>query len=204
MVKLTIGGTLENPRLALSSNSQPPIPQSDLLSYVAFGRSGGTLLQVGGGSSLGGAATNGGIAGSAIMGAAGSTLTGMAVGVLADEIEGEATRSMGIDQFSINPDPELYTQLASRNVNGVLQGTTIEAGKYVNPRTFVAVQSRLDPTNSPPGLRLQARAKKGFQFEATLEPRLPLRKPTLEDQGGRTAIRGFSVFGAYLIREWRF
>ena len=57
-IKLNIGGTLLRPRLSLESDAQPPIPQTDLISYLAFSSSSGALLsQVGGngGSSSGNA-----------------------------------------------------------------------------------------------------------------------------------------------------
>jgi translocation and assembly module TamB len=37
-IRLIIGGTLENMMLQLESDAQPPIPESDLLSYLMFGR----------------------------------------------------------------------------------------------------------------------------------------------------------------------
>lgn len=199
IVRLTIGGTLENPKLALSSNAQPPIPQSDLLSYVAFGRSTGTLLQLGGGSSLGGTSTSGGIAGSAIANAATSTLAGVALGVLADEAEGEATRSMGIDQFNISTDPELVTQLSS-GAGRIAQLISVEGGKYVNPRTFVAVSVQ----NLVPGGRIETRARGGLVFQGFVEPRLPLRTPSLENQTSTAVGASRPVFGAVVRREWRF
>ena len=37
-IRIIIGGTMSSPRLVLESDAQPPIPQTDLLSYLAFGR----------------------------------------------------------------------------------------------------------------------------------------------------------------------
>ena len=45
-IRILIGGTLRNPQISLESDAQPPIPQSDLLSYLAFGRSSSSLLQL--------------------------------------------------------------------------------------------------------------------------------------------------------------
>ena len=36
---------VDRPKLTLQSDAQPPISQSDLLSYLAFGRSSSSLLQ---------------------------------------------------------------------------------------------------------------------------------------------------------------
>jgi hypothetical protein len=53
-IRLLIGGTVSDPRLSLESNSQPPISQSDLIAYLAFGRSSSSLLQQQGSSLAGG------------------------------------------------------------------------------------------------------------------------------------------------------
>src|SRR5205085_585968 len=53
-VRILIGGTVTAPRISLESDAQPPIPQSDLLSYLAFGSNTGQLLSLGSGSSVGG------------------------------------------------------------------------------------------------------------------------------------------------------
>lgn len=196
IIRLVIGGTLENPRLALESNAQPPIPQGDLLSYLAFGRSSGSLLQLGG-SGLAGASAGGGLGGSPLMSAATQTLSGMAIGQLANEMEGEATRSLGLDMFHIDPSPQFLTDLRA---GSFITRTEIEFGKYVNPRSFVSMQMLLDPRQALPGLRYQTRARRGIRFETALEPRLSLPEPSLEVP----ARSGFSVFGAYVIREWRF
>jgi hypothetical protein len=41
---------------------------------------------------------------------------------------------------------------------------------------------------------------RGLRLETTFEPRYQLRAPTLEQQDPVT----YNVFGAFLIREWRF
>jgi translocation and assembly module TamB len=197
VIRLVIGGTLENPNLALESNAQPPIPQGELLSYLAFGRSGGTLLQLGG-SGLAGASASGGLGGSPLMSAAGQTLTGMAIGVLADQAEGEATRSFGVDMFNIEPAPEFLTELRSDPSN-ILKKTEIEIGKYINPRTFVAFQTLLGGSATP-GAKFQTRVRGGLRLETSFEPRIGISEPTLETKTRKS----YGVFGAYAIREWRF
>ena len=51
---MQIGGTLSRPRIALDSDARPPLSQSDLLRYLAFGRTSSSLLQVEGSSLSGG------------------------------------------------------------------------------------------------------------------------------------------------------
>ena len=57
-IRVQIGGTLSRPRIALDSDAQPPISQSDLLSYLAFGRTSSSLLQFEGSSLSGGGGAN--------------------------------------------------------------------------------------------------------------------------------------------------
>ncbi|HUQ20694.1 MAG TPA: translocation/assembly module TamB domain-containing protein, partial [Gemmatimonadaceae bacterium] len=191
-VRILIGGTLLNPRISLESDAQPPIPQSDLLSYLAFGRSSSSLLQleaagVGSGNNLIGA-------GAAL---ATQQLAGVALGVIADQAAGEAARSIGADVFNITP-ADVQT-----DVGGFLRGTEIEFGKYIKSHTFLGIQVRPDPEAlKRPGLYLQHRfgGLRGYRLETSFEPRYLLREPSLALQQPTTT----SVFGLFLIREWRF
>ena len=45
-IQILVGGTLHSPNISLTSDAQPPIPQSDLLSYLAFGQSSNSLIQL--------------------------------------------------------------------------------------------------------------------------------------------------------------
>lgn len=200
-IRLLIGGTLKSPRLTLESDAQPPIPQSDLLSYLAFGRTSSSLLQTeGSGASTAG--TSGGLVG-ATAALATSQLAGVAVGVMANEVESDAARTLGADVFNITP-ADLQTELWQTDVGSFLLGTEIEYGKYWNPRNFVGLQARplffFQPSNSPPGLRYQHRDSRGFILEASFESRFRLRAPSLAITQPKTA----TVFGLFLIREWRF
>jgi translocation and assembly module TamB len=198
-IRVLIGGTLRQPKLSLESDAQPPMSQSDLLSYLAFGRSSGSLLQLGDGGGTGGSGGTG--SGLVSTGAAFAykRLAGIAIGVLADEFEGDASRSLGADVFNITPadvPTEIYTP---KGVSDLLRGTEVEVGKYVDPQTFLSVQAR---GTGLPGLRAQRRTAKGFRFELSFEPRYKIAQPSLDPPENRP--KPFSVFGAFLTREWRF
>ena len=191
-VEILIGGTLRNPNISLQSDAQPPIPQSDLLAYLAFGRSSSSLVQLGGAGLGSGGNVIG--AGAAL---ASQQLASVALGVFADQLAGEAARSLGADVFNIAP-ADIQT-----DVGGFLRGTEIEFGKYYRSNTFLAFQVRPDPDAlKRPGLQVQHRfaGLRGYSAEATFQPRYLLRDPTLALQEPRTT----SVFGLFLIREWRF
>lgn len=197
MIQVIVGGTLQRPRVTLESNAQPPLAQTDLLSYLAFGRSSSTLMQQQG-SSLSGPSAGGG----QIVGDVGALITrqaaSQAIGVFTAEAEQEVARQYGVDVFSVTP-ADVPSELSIGGVEGLLRGTEIEVGKYINRRTFVAVQLR--PTGAVPGARVAHRFGR-TRIEASFEPRFLLREPSLEVD--RDPAQPIGVFGAFLIREWRF
>ena len=194
-IRVVLGGTLERPTIALTSDAQPPLTQSDLLSYVAFGKTSSSLLQLGGSSVASEGA--GGVAGLGSF--ATQQLFGIALGVFVDELEGEAARSLGADVLNITP-ADVYTEVTRLQFARVLQSTELEVGRYFNPDTYGSVQTRFS-FETPPGLRLQRRLWTDYRIEASFEPRLALRSPSL---GERPDLPAFSVLGLFLIREWKF
>ena len=195
-IRVVLGGTLERPTIALTSDAQPPLTQSDLLSYVAFGRTSSSLLQLGG-SSVSSQGTGGGMQGIGTF--ATQQLFGIALGVFVDELEGEAARSLGADVLNITP-ADVYTEVTQGKFARVLQSTELEVGRYFNPETFGSVQTRFS-LETPPGLRLNRRLWTDYRIEASFEPRLALRAPSLSE---REDLPAFSVLGLFLIREWKF
>lgn len=196
-IQVLIGGTLKNPRLSLTSDAQPPLSQSDLLSYLAFGSSSGSLLQFNQ-TSL----TQGGN----LINVAGARLAGVAIGEALNQVEGDAARSLGVDVFNITPG-DTPTLAGQSGFQQFITGTEIEAGKYLNPNTFATVivtPGALALNNSgnkaPPGVSLTHRTSKGYRYEVTYGPRYLLNPPTLSGQ----TVSGIGQFGAFLIREWRF
>ncbi|MGH7679395.1 MAG: translocation/assembly module TamB domain-containing protein [Gemmatimonadaceae bacterium] len=193
-IRVLIGGTLRQPKLTLESDAQPPISQSDLLSYLAFGRSSTSLLQVEG-SGLTGATATGNLIG---VGAALATqrMAAIALGVMADEMEGEAAKGIGADVFNITP-ADVPTELGA--VESFVRTTRIEAGKYMSPYFFLGLQTQLD-LQQWPGMRAQYRTPSGWRYEVNVETRYLLRPPSLAVQ----PIPGQTSVGAFIIREWRF
>jgi translocation and assembly module TamB len=198
-IQVIVGGTLRSPKLTLESTSQPPISQSDLLSYLAFGRSSSSLLQVQG-SALSGQSSGSGELVGAVASIATRQLAGVALDVLTNELEQDAARSLGADVFNVTP-ADVPPELSTNSVINSLSLTEIEAGKYINrSRTFVAVQAQ--PANKNPfGIRLQHRMPRGMRLELSYVPRYLLREPTLGEQSDPPRK---NIFGAFLIREWRF
>jgi translocation and assembly module TamB len=193
-IQVLIGGTMKSPKLTLQSDAQPPKSQSELLTLLAFGGPSTTLLQTEG-SSLGGAGGPGGVVGQTAD-VAMTRLEGVAIGVLFEQVQARAGKALGADQFYISPGdtPELTT--GRQGWNNFITNTRVEAGKYINARTFVGVQYY----NNYPGLRLEYRASKGWLYTAYTQPQTLLNQPTLESQN----FTSLQAFGGLIIRQWRF
>jgi autotransporter translocation and assembly factor TamB len=196
-IRIIISGTLNQPKISLESDAQPPISQTDLLSYLAFGQSSSSLLQ-----QEGGGLTTGGTGGGNIVGAgaafAAKQIGAAALGALTDQAATQAARSLGADFFDITPAD------VSLDAASFLRATQIEFGKYIQVNTFLQLQVRPDPASlQRPGFDLTHRfsARSGYQIDASFEPRYLLTAPTLApDQTPQTT----SSFGLFLSREWRY
>ena len=207
-VRVLVGGTLQRPRVTLESDAQPPIPQSDLISFLALGRSSSSLLQFNQGSSLTSGGSSRGLvgAGAALVQ---QRLTGMAIGLAVDQLEGEAARALGADVLDITPaDVSIEAANPLNGLNGLLLGTQVEAGRYVNRRTFVGVTFRPsvlvpadDGERATPGFRVEHRFGERLRLEASFESRFRVRTPSLEETN---RLISTGVFGLFLIREWGF
>lgn len=197
-IGIQIGGTLFEPKITLTSDAQPPIPQSDLLSYLAFGQSSSSLLQLGGTSGISGQTSGSGQLVGQAAGLATRQLAAVAMDVLANQLQRSAGRTLGADVFTITP-ADIPTDFTLNSVETLLAGTQFEVGKYVDRRTFVVFQVR--PTLVAPGLRIQRRLNDGYSVEASIEPRFLLRQPTLSTLATPSPT---SVLGMFLARSWRF
>lgn len=195
-LRVIIGGTLDNMKLSLESDAQPPLNQTELLSYLAFGDASGSILpQQGSALAAGSGGTQAGSVGTLAV----RKYTSMALGMVVDELEGTTAQRIGADVFNIAP-TDIPTELSAKNAEGFLSGTEVEAGWYVDRNTYLGVQKTLS-FGTYPGVLLQRRLGKGYFAESTLDSRYLLREPTLRV---RTDARPVTVFGLFLGREWRF
>lgn len=196
-IRILIGGTLQAPRLALESDAQPPISQSDLLSYLAFGSESGSVLQFGG-SSVSGSSSGGGLVGTSAA-LATKQLAGVALGVVLDEFEGQAARSLGADILNITPAENVPTELASGNFGGFAKALQVEYGRYFSTRSFLGLEAQLGVV---PGFRYEQQLSRlpGVSLETTFQPRFFLPEPSLSEQQLRKA----NSLGMFLVRRWRF
>lgn len=196
-ILILIGGTADAPRFSIESTAEPPLSETELLSYIAFGPSSVSLIQQEGSTLSGESGLSGSLVGN-VGALATQQMTGFAVHTLLDEFEGETARSLGVDVFRISA-ADLPAELFTGRVEDVLRGTEIEIGSYVGPRLYVGGIAR--PTfETIPGARLEYRASNGLRWRLSWEPRFLAPMPTFLDRDfDRT-----NALGAFLSRRWRF
>jgi hypothetical protein len=85
----------------------------------------------------------------------------------------------GLDVFRIHPGVIPDELSFDGYFENMLRSTQIEAGEYLTPQLFAAVEGRA--TGSLPGLRLEYEARNGFSSRATWEPRYRPMQPSLTD-----------------------
>jgi translocation and assembly module TamB len=196
IILVNVSGYLSQPRVSLSSNAQPPLTESDLLSYLAFGRESSSLLAQQGSGIMGDALGSVGII-------AGQQLWGLGLGALTDAVFTTAERQgqeAGFDVFRVSA----ATLPDELNFGAVWQNTArsieVEAGEYVlRSRLFLATRVR-PSAGTIPGLWAEYRTPSGFIWRATWETRFFPMPPTL---GLQTAGRA-RVFGTFFLWNRRF
>ena len=201
-IRLNIGGTLLRPRLSLESDAQPPIPQTDLISYLAFGNTSGALLsQQGSGAS--GTGAGGTLVGSTAAFAS-RQISALAITGLLNSVEGNVARFLGADVFNFTPTnaaPELSN--VKNALGGFLLGTEIEYGRYFGTQSYVV--ATLNPAflstvgKVPFGIRWEYRLPKNYRLETSFGPRFLLQSQTLQIQEALAKPN----FGLFLSREWK-
>lgn len=195
-IKVLIGGTLRRPALSLESDAQPPKTQSELLSLLAFGQSTTSLLAFTSSSIAGSAATMDlfGVGAQVAM----RRLAGVAVGVAVQQVEIQAGRAFNTDYFDITPAdvPAEIGSAPGRTIGNFFTETKFEAGKYINPRTFLSGQEQAGQL----GAAIEHRTGDGWRFSASAAPRILLSEPRLNAQPYRTV----RAYGGFVVKEWRF
>lgn len=183
-------GTLLRPRVTLSSDSEPPLPPSELASYLIFGRPSSFLSQ---GER------------SALQGATGAVQS-LGLGIWANQLGSAVAREVGLDYLSITPGVEAGAFGASGGLMGSVAATQFELGQYIAEDIFLAVVLR--PLSGVgggaaagrfSGARVEWRYSDLWTLEAFLEDRF--------SQVGLSGFRelGFTsakAAGFLLYRDW--
>jgi len=184
----SVGGTLLNPRVSLSSEAQPPIAQSDLISYLIFGR---PSYALGSGET------------SVLEGAAGAGVSAV-TGTIATQLSQILARQIGLDFFTITQAQESDVGGLPPTVGSAFAGTQVEVGQYLRENLFLALVLRplqgIGGTQAQlPGARLEWRFSDTWTMEGYVEDRFGRQGVFTFGQAGLQVSR---IFGIELYREW--
>jgi hypothetical protein len=196
-IQVTIGGTLQQPNISLDSQAQPTLTQSDLIAFLAFGRSSTALLEFDGSGLEGGGMSGSSLAGN-VAALATRQLAGVGLGALAEEVQSDLMEFTAADVLEIRP-ADLPPGLSIGALGTVLRGTEIVVGKYLDRNTFFVAELR--PTLAVPGASLERRFGSQWSVRTSLETRYLPQRPSLT-RGLRPET--LPVFGALLrwTRGW--
>jgi translocation and assembly module TamB len=155
VVRARIGGTLLEPLLTLESDQRPPLSETEIVSYLLFGRPSFELVGSGAGVRSEQAVLQGAVAG----------LAGIAAGQLEQTLVGDL--GLPIDYIAIRP-----------GTSGDVLGTTrVEAGRQIGERTFLSLNAplcevRRGISSQLFGATLAYRLSGFWRLEASVEPLL--------------------------------
>jgi hypothetical protein len=183
-ITATVEGTLTVPRVTLSSDYEPPLSQSDLVSYLVFGRP-SALLATGERSLLQGAT-----------GAVGTLVTG----TFANQLASAVSQEIGFFDYLAVTSTQDVTLDHDVTAADLLRTTQIEVGRYWTEDLYLAfliqpwVRSGVSRTQAP-GVRLEWRPADRWTWQGFSEDRFFRQQVGLGDAGFKGArIFGFSLF----------
>jgi translocation and assembly module TamB len=201
-IKILISGTATQPTIALTSDVQPPLSQSDLINYLAFGSSSTSLLSQAntvGGTNV--APSSSALATTANSQALQEKLATLALGTATQQFQGDFARILNADVFNITTGDTPISTFNNATVNQFLYGTEFEFGKYFTPNMYVAFQARASNWGqAPPGAVIQSRVARNLTLEAAYQPIFLLQVPSLTTN----QVNPTKVFGLFVIKDWRF
>jgi translocation and assembly module TamB len=151
VVRAVIGGTLLTPRLTLESDQRPPLSETEIVSYLLFGRPSFGLVAAGSGA-----------------GGELDVLKSTAIGYAAGELGHGLVSTLGlpVDYLAIRPGA-----VRQGDPFGFLS-TRLEAGTQIGDRTFVTLNAGLCEvrTSQLVGASVEYRLNPHWTIEASLEP----------------------------------
>ncbi len=182
-----VQGTLLAPRVALSSDSQPPIAEDDLVSYLIFGRPSYALAS--GETAI-------------LQGALGASAT-LLLGTLASQLGSVVAKEIGFDYFAISAtgEADLYGLIGLQNS---ALATQVEIGEYIGNDIFLALLLRplssfgSASQNRFSGARVEWRFADQWTWESFYEDRFSRDRFGFGELGFRLS----KVVGVSFFREW--
>jgi len=194
-----VDGTMRAPQVRLTSDADPPIAESDLASYIIFGRPTYALSQ-GEARALGDGVRDN------LTAATVSTVANfgipLALTYASSEVEAVASE-FGIDYVSISNE-DLVDQALNYGwqPDELFVGTRFELGRYFGDEWFVAFTPKVVPSTDSntiaPGGRIEWRFHPTWNAEAFWEDRLA----QAANSGFDRNLESRAVLGLFLFREW--
>ncbi len=195
-VTATVEGTLLSPRISLSSNANYAIAESDLVSYLIFGRP--TYALASGQNNL-----VQGAAGS-LLGAAGGATANLALGTMGSQLGSVVARDFGLDYLAISQGDYIDPFAGAFGWGSTLAATQVEIGQYLTEDLFAALIWRPlgdlgsgNKANRFAGLRLEWRPLDFWTLEGFYEDQLA-RSPLFRSIGFQQP----KILGFFFWREW--
>jgi len=196
-ITANVGGTLLNPRVSLTSNARYGIAESDLVSYLIFGRPSYALASDQNRVAQG-AARN-------LLGAAGGAGLNITLGTVGSQLGSVVARGFGLDYFTITQGEYVDPLGLKSDWYGTLATTQVEIGQYFTDNIFAVLMwrplSHVGSTDRSEfaGLRLEWQLANFWTLEGFVEDRF-MRSPLFTSGvggAGSDMIKGFSFW-----REW--
>jgi autotransporter translocation and assembly factor TamB len=177
-------GTLLAPRISLRSDSAVDISESDLISYLIFGRPSYAL-------------------GSAESRMLGDAAISAGIGAAAGQLSSLLGQQFGLDFFAITQAQDAGAGLGALSGDGLVD-TQVELGQYLTDNIFLALILRplrgIGGSQAQiPGARLEWRFTDAWTFNAYVEDRFGREGVYTFGEAGLQVNR---IFGLELFREW--
>lgn len=193
-VTATVEGTLLSPRISLTSNATS-IAESDLVSYLIFGRPSYALASSQNSYVQGAAGT--------LLGAAGGATANLALGTVGSQLGSVVARDFGLDYLAISQGEYVDPFAGAFGWGTTVATTQVEIGQYLTDDLFAAIVWRPltdlgAGTNQSQfaGLRLEWLLADFWTLEGFFEDRFA-RSPLFRGDYQRDKILGF-----FFWREW--
>ena len=191
-ITAAVEGPLLEPRVTLSSNAPFPIAESDLVSYLIFGRPSYALAS--------GQRAAAGDAAKMFAGAGAS----LAVGLFSSELGTLLAQDVGLDYLAITQGQVQDQRFGLQGLETTVVTTQVEIGQYLSDDIFAALYWRpwsggVEGQKQLAALRIETRLSDRWTLEGYWEDRFfrtSLFRVTLR-QENRT-------LGFFLYREWRY
>jgi len=185
----SVTGTLQEPRVTLTSDAQPPIAQSDLVSYLIFGQPSYAL-----GSSQ-----------TQVFRRAVGAASSVALGALGSVVQ---ETGLGIDYVSVTQEASFGDEGSGTlaGVGGAVRSTQVELGQYLTEDIFVSAIFRpltgvgqADDNRNPwRGVRAEWQMGDVWTLEGFFEDRFTRENVSFGALGEDFA----EIYGLFLYREW--